>query len=189
MKFIQKFAVLIVIQLLVLACLPRKSYAQSGVVVAGRASTFLNPELDYFGRKLGYGAMIQYGWKNKNEKERFVELSIDSYKLKDAVTSYLFGIPNYSSYKFNVYKVSYGLRSMLSGSETGGYFDVGMGLLVSDTNGSVDEELNNTIGLTGAITPGFGFVGSSVDLGLKITFAYSDEDIAVIPTLQLGVRL
>jgi hypothetical protein len=162
--------------------------AQARVLIAGRVSTIASPEVEFFGRKMGFGPMVKVDWVTKKERHRFVEVSFDIYKLIDGyVRSYFISVPN--GYTLNIFKASYGHRSFLQGGSTGIYAEAGLGVLLSDANGALDDELNKSIGLTAAFTPGVGYAGNNLDIGLKSTFAYSDGDVVVMPVFQLGFRL
>jgi hypothetical protein len=162
---------------------------QLRVLLAPRVSTIANPEVDYYTRKMGFGAMIKFDWKNEKSRHHFIEFSFDNYKLMDAAVSLSYGIPQLRSYNLRFMKASYGMRAMKSGADTGLYGEAGVGILLSTVKGSSDEELNSTVGITGAFTPGIGYCGNLLDLGMKFTLAPSDGDVVVAPSLHLGIRL
>lgn len=188
MKLSSKFIFATFALLICLTCLLNKLPAQAKVLIAGRVSTIATPDVEFFGSKVGFGPMIKIDWITNKQKHRFVEVSLDIYKLIDGyVRSYSFAVPH--GYTLNIFLASYGHRSFLQGGTTGIYAEAGLGVLISDANGALDDELNKTIGLTGALTPGFGFAGNNLDIGLRSTFAYSDGDVVVIPVFHVGLRL
>jgi hypothetical protein len=188
MKLASKFSLTILASLFCLTSVFNQLPAQARVLIAGRVSTIASPEVEFFGRKMGFGPMVKVDWVTKKEKHRFVEVSLDFYKLIDGYErSYFISVPH--GYTLNIFKASYGHRSFFQGGTTGMYAEAGLGVLLSDAKGALDDELNKTIGLTGALTPGFGYAGNNLDIGLKSTFAYTDGDVVVMPVVHFGLRL
>ncbi len=165
--------------------------AQTHIATAGRISTLVAPAVLFESYPFGFGAELKIDWLNSWKRKRFFQVTFDKYNLLEEVTR-LYSIapflPQYNDYSVSFTKLVYGFRAQLTQRESGLYAELSLGFLISKVDGSSDKDLNNSIGITGAATPGLGYNKGVLDLGLECMFAPSKEGYAVVPAAHVGFR-